>query len=78
MSDISVNLGAAITVQFPVSIATQHAPDWMDTLDVCDSDNIDSQTGNSAEDAGVPIGGYYMTAANHISSPGGIVKKRLI
>lgn len=51
---------------------------WLNSLQVCDSDNMESQTGNSAEDAGIPIGGYYMTAFNHVEVAGGIPKKRLV
>lgn len=52
--------------------------DWLNSLHVCDSDNVSSGTGNSAEDAGVAIGKYYLTAFNHLEAPGGIPKKRLV
>jgi hypothetical protein len=51
---------------------------WLDSLPVCDSDNVSSGTGSSAQDAGVPIGGYYLTSFNHVEAPGGIPKRRLI
>ena len=79
MSDITVQFGTPnISVYFPTNVAAQPVTDWIDALSVCDSDNTDSATGNSAQDAGVAIGGYYLTSVDHISAPGGIVKKRLI
>lgn len=52
--------------------------DWLNSLEVCDSDNALSMTGNSAEDNGVEIGKYYITAFNHLEVAGGILKKRLV
>lgn len=52
--------------------------EWLDSLPICDSDNESSQTVNSAEGAGIAIGGWYVTAFNHIECPGGIPKKRLV
>ena len=79
MGDITVQFGSPnITVQFPAAISYQATEAWLNALSVCDSDNISSGTGDSAEDAGVAIGEYYMTATNHIEAPGGVAKKRVI
>lgn len=51
--------------------------DWLNSLQVADSDNVQSQTGNSAEEKGVAVGKYYLTAWNHVETVGGIPKKRL-
>lgn len=51
---------------------------YLASLEICDSDNMTSGTGNSAEDAGVAIGEFYMTAENHLDAPGGLLKKRLV
>lgn len=52
--------------------------DWLNSLQVADSDNAQSLTGNSAEEKGVAIGKYYLTAFNHVEVAGGIPKKRLV
>ena len=51
---------------------------WLNSLEVCDSDNAESQTGNSAEEAGVEIGGWYLKAENHVEGGGGSPKKRFV
>lgn len=77
MSDITVQLGGGITVQFPVSTPGVGGEAYLDSLEVCDSDNTSSGTGNSAEEAGVEIGKYYITAFNHVEVSGGLLKMRL-
>lgn len=52
--------------------------DWLNQREICDSDNTDSQTGNSAEEAGVPVGGWYVGAFNHVEGKGGLLIKRLV
>lgn len=73
------NVSNRTTVRFPASIPCLFDwAAWADSLDVCHSDNTDMGDGQSANDAGVAIGEYYMTAYNHESAAGGLVKKRLI
>jgi len=76
MSDITLELTTATPITLDLNCFDIVA--WLDSLTVCDSDNNDSGTGNSAEDAGIAIGGWYLTAYNHESAPGGLPKKRLI
>lgn len=76
MSDVTLELTTATPINLAFSCFDMTA--WLDALPVCDSDNTDSGTGDSAEDAGVAIGGWYLTAFNHESGVGGIPKKRLI
>lgn len=75
-----VSVALALTDATPVTLALGcfDMGAWINSLNVCDSDNADSGTGNSAEDAGVAIGGFYLTAFNHESTPGGVIKKRLV
>lgn len=75
MSDVTLTLTTATPITLDLACFDMVA--WLDALPVCDSDSVGSGTGNSAEDAGVAVGGYYMTAVNHESTPGGVLKKRL-
>ena len=76
MSDVTLTLTTATPIALDFDCFDAIA--WLDTLNVCDSDNADSGTGNSAEDAGIAVGGWYVTAINHESTPGGVLKKRLV
>lgn len=72
-----VRVGGRVCVQVNTAPGGYYE-DWLNSLKVCDSDNTSSGTGNSAEDNGVAIGKYYLTAFNHVEVTGGIPKKRLI
>jgi len=73
----TLSVGGQISIYVNMGTGGYYA-DYLNGLPVCDSDNVSSQTGSSAEDAGVPIGGYYMTSFNHVEGMGGILKKRLV
>ena len=59
-----------IRVSLPRSVPAS-VQAWLDSLDPYDSDE-------SAADAGVPIGDWYMRAFNHVEGGGGSPKKRLV